>query len=288
MKRCLAILVALLLLTPCFSVFAAEEEGVVSFAQFSFEKALLRAVRSILPEEEVAAVWQEGVLLSSDAQISGADGVPYPVGAKEQTLTPGDRVFVGDDESVLKIYTAAEVVKTEKGEDGEETRSSEVRRFELKTVYFSRSSRFVLRQASGGLELFLESGSLSYTFAADAFLDGEFTLSTPHLSCRADERYLSLGTDAQGSAIFFLGGKGELNLSFGARCRSMKRATDFLSPLMPPKRVNFPRPSFRAGKKRRTRRIPRHFFAPFWKTLPSRNPACRPLPLWMMPPISTR
>ena len=227
MKRCLAILAALLLLTPCFSVFAAEEEGVVSFAQFSFEKALLRAVRSTLPEEEVAAVWQEGVLLSSDAQISGADGVPYPVGAKEQTLTPGDRVFVGDDESVLKIYTAAEVVKTEKGEDGEETRSSEVRRFELKTVYFSRSSRFVLRQASQGLELFLESSSLSYTFAADAFLDGEFTLSTPHLSCRADERYLSLGTDAQGSAIFFLGGKGELNLSFGTRCRSMKKGDGF-------------------------------------------------------------
>ena len=223
MKRCLAILAALLLLTPFCSAFAAEEEGVVSLAPFSLENALYRAVRSTLPEEEVAAVWQEGVLLSSSASISGADGVPYSVDAKEHTLTFGDRVFVGDDESVLKIYTVAEVVKTAPGEDGEEVRTSELRRFEIKTIYFARSSRFVLKRTAQGPELFLESGSLAYTFSADAFANGEFILSTPHLSCRADEHYLALGTDGRGSALFALGGKGETELSFGGRMRALKK-----------------------------------------------------------------
>lgn len=208
--RFLSLFLCFLLILSSFSVFAAEGEGedtpaAVLPTESETDAALVSAVRGALAEEEVTCAYRLGVLYTSLSERSTPTGIALPLQGEETPLSFGDRVKVLSDDTYLKLYTVAEV-SVRVTENGEEHVKTEQRRFEWKTVYFSRGSEFVLQKNADGVALFLERGSLSYAYASDPFGNGSFSLATRDVSVAAGESYVVLGASEEGSALYRLGG----------------------------------------------------------------------------------
>lgn len=225
------VLLCAMLALPC-SVFAQDTriqtELAVAPNPTAYEQSLTEAVRAGIYGEEVGAVYQIAVLYTKGGMRKTPSGIPLSVDSEECVLSLGERITVTDDQSVLKIYTVAEVQMVQTDENGEESVVFEKRRFELKTLYFSSLSRFYLSRTAAGLVLHLEYGSLSYAYTRDAFLNGQFTLETRDLSLSADENYLTLGTDEAGTSLFYFNGRlGALSCAVGSEERVLSGGEGF-------------------------------------------------------------
>ncbi|MBR6530532.1 MAG: hypothetical protein IKT43_03860 [Clostridia bacterium] len=211
LKRLCALLLCLCLFFSSVPVFALDS-GIKSVEDIStsFDARLLSAAKAVLMGEEVAQAYREAVLFSDSAVRTTAQGTPLAVSAPETVLGVGERVRM-QKAGLLKIYTTCKV----RTNPGEEEAVYEIRRFELKTVYLSQDARFWTYRTEEGFGLFLEHGSLAYTYCADMFADGAFELSAKSLVLAAGENYLSLASDEAGVSAWRLGGRKSVEFTFG-------------------------------------------------------------------------